>query len=203
MPFRSQPQRLVPFSECKSTAFLHNYQTFFALFSRPFCRKYAHFMHKALKNSRFTPRKNFSTFLAADCKCEKKIRLLQEKDLQIAPNMLNNMFIALRTSQSPLPPHKTHPARPHHAHPTPRARRCRKNASSTASTACRAAGCNNGKPWNTTQMPWELSSTASISGGAGDRKKEMLRKKVYVRREFFYVRRDIFYVASIGGCLYA
>ena len=48
MPFRSQPQRLVPFSECKSTAFLHNHQTFFALFSRPFCRKYAHFMHKAL-----------------------------------------------------------------------------------------------------------------------------------------------------------
>ena len=48
MPFRSQPQRLVPFSECKSTAFLHNYQTFFALFSRPFCGKYAYFMHKAL-----------------------------------------------------------------------------------------------------------------------------------------------------------
>ena len=108
MPFRSQPQRLVPFSECKSTAFLHNHQTFFALFSRPFCGKYAHFMHKALKNSRFTPRKNFSTFLAADCKCEKKIRLLQENNMKIAPNMLNNIFIALRTPQSPRPPHKTH-----------------------------------------------------------------------------------------------
>ena len=108
MPFRSQPQRLVPFSECKSTAFLHNHQTFFALFSRPFRRKYAHFMHKALKNSRFTPRKNFSTFLTADCKCEKKIRLLQEKDLKIDPNMLNNIFIALRTPQSPRLLHKTH-----------------------------------------------------------------------------------------------
>ena len=49
----------------------------------------------------------------------------------------------------------------------------------------------------------EVSSTASIFGGAGDRKKEMLRKKFYERREFFYVRRDIFYVASVGGCLYA
>ena len=115
LPFRSQPQRLVPFSECKSTAFLHNHQTFFALFSRPFRRKYAHFMHKALKNSRFTPRKNFSTFWTADCKCEKKIRLLQGKGLQIAPNMLNNIFIALRTLQSPRLLHKAHPARPHHA----------------------------------------------------------------------------------------
>ena len=43
------------------------------------------------------------------------MRLLQEKDLQIAPNMLNNIFIALRTPQSPRPPHKAHPARPHHA----------------------------------------------------------------------------------------
>ena len=108
MPFRSQPQRLVPFSECKSTAFLHNHQTFFALFSRPFRRKYAHFMHKALKNSRFTPRKNFSTFLTADCKCEKKMRLLQENNMKITPNMLNNIFIALRTPQPPRPPHKTH-----------------------------------------------------------------------------------------------
>ena len=108
MPFRSQPQRLVPFSECKSTAFLHNHQTFFALFSRPFCGKYAHFMHKALKNSRFTPRKNFSTFLAADCKCEKKMRLLQENSMKIGPNMLNNIFIALRTPQSPRLLHKTH-----------------------------------------------------------------------------------------------
>ena len=119
MPFRSQPQRLVPFSECKSTAFLHNHQTFFALFSRPFCGKYAHFMHKALKNSRFTPRKNFSTFLAADCKCEKKIRLLQEKGLQIAPNMLNNIFIALRTLPVPSPTPQSAPgpptSRPPHA----------------------------------------------------------------------------------------
>ena len=109
MPFRSQPQWLVPFSECKSTAFLHNHQTFFALFSQPFCEKYAHFMHKALKNSRFTPRKNFSTFLAADCKCEKKIRLLQENSMKIDPNMLNNIFIALRTPQSPLLLHNMHP----------------------------------------------------------------------------------------------
>ena len=215
MPFRSQPQRLVPFSECKSTAFLHNHQTFFALFSRPFWEKYAHFMHKALKNSRFTPRKNFSTFWTADCKCEKKIRLLQGKGLQIAPNMLNNIFIALRTPQSPRPPHKTHLARPHHALPPPRARRCRKNASSTAPTACRAAGSNNGKPWNRTQMPWEkastagelsstawkLSSTASIFGMAGDGLKEMLRKFFYVRREFFDERRDIFYVHKRVGRL--
>ena len=97
MPFRSQPQRLVPFSECKSTAFLHNHQTFFALFSRPFRRKYAHFIHKALKNSRFTPRKNFSTFLTADCKYEEKMWLLQENNMKIGPNMLNNIFIALRT----------------------------------------------------------------------------------------------------------
>ena len=34
--------------------------------------------------------------------------LLQEKGLQIAPNMLNNIFIALRTPQSPRLPHKTH-----------------------------------------------------------------------------------------------
>ena len=119
MPFRSQPQRLVPFSECKSTAFLHNYQTFFALFLRPFCGKYAHFMHKALKNSRFAPRKKFSTFLAADCKCEKKIRLLQEKGLEIGPNMLNNIFIALRTLPVPSPAPQSAPgpptSRPPHA----------------------------------------------------------------------------------------
>ncbi len=46
--------------------------------------------------------------MAADCKCEKKIRLLQENNMKIVPNMLNNIFIALRTPQSPLPPHKTH-----------------------------------------------------------------------------------------------
>ena len=115
MPFRSQPQRLVPFSECKSTAFLHNHQTFFALFSRPFCRKYAHFMHKALKNSRFTPRKNFSTFLAADCKCEKKMRLLQGNNMKITPNMLNNMFIAPGTPQSPRLLRNMHPVCQHFA----------------------------------------------------------------------------------------
>ena len=119
LPFRSQPQRLVPFSECKSTAFLHNYQTFFALFSRPFCEKYAQFMHKTLKNSRFTPRKNFSTFLAADCKCEKKIRLLQENNMKITPNMLNNIFIALRTPPVPSPAPQSAPgpptSRPPHA----------------------------------------------------------------------------------------
>ena len=119
MPFRSQPQRLVPFSECKSTAFLHNYQTFFALFSRPLCGKYAYFMHKALKNSRFTPRKNFSTFLAADCKYEEKMRLLQENNMKIDPNMLNNIFIALRTPPFPSPAPQSAPgpptSRPPHA----------------------------------------------------------------------------------------
>ena len=165
---------------------------------------------KPSKTADLRPEKIFQLFLAADCKCEKKIRLLQENSMKTGPNMLNNIFIALRTPQSPRLLHKTHPARPHHAHPTPRACRCRKNDSSTASTACRAAGCNNGKPWNKTQMPWkkactagELFPTASILGGDGDRKKEMLRKKFYVRREFFYVRRDVFYVASVGGCLYA
>ena len=135
MPFRSQPQRLVPFSEYKSTAFLHNHQTFFALFSRPFCGKDAHFMHKTLKNSRFTPRKNFSTFLTADCKCEKKIRLLQEKGLKIAPNMLNNIFIALRTPPVPSPtPQNTPrlpafrlPPRPVRAGSRGTKRRCRGN----------------------------------------------------------------------------
>ena len=135
MPFRSQPQRLVPFSECKSTAFLHNHQTFFALFSRPFCEKYAHFMHKALKNSQFAPRKNFSTFLAADCKCEKKIRLLQENNMKIGPNMLNNIFIALRTPPVPSPtPQNTPrlpafrpPPRPVRAGSRGTKRRCRGN----------------------------------------------------------------------------
>ena len=36
------------------------------------------------------------------------MRLLQEKGMEIALNMLNNIFIALRTPQSPRPPHKTH-----------------------------------------------------------------------------------------------
>ena len=43
------------------------------------------------------------------------MRLLQEKGMEIALNMLNNIFIALRTPQSPLPPHKTHLAHQHFA----------------------------------------------------------------------------------------
>ncbi|MCI7315485.1 MAG: hypothetical protein MR516_04410, partial [Bacteroidales bacterium] len=39
--------------------------------------------------------------------------------------------------------------------------------------------------------------TASISDGAGDRKKEMLRKKYHVVRKKYHVVRKIFYVASI------
>ena len=58
-------------------------------------------------------------------------------------------------------------------------------------------------PWEKASTAGELFPTASISGGAGDRKKEMLRKKFYERREFFYVRRDIFYVASLWGYPYA
>ena len=61
-------------------------------------------------------------------------------------------------------------------------------------------------PWEKASTAGEVSSTASIFDGTGDRKKEMLRKKFYerreffyVRREFFYVRRDIFYVASLWG----
>ena len=34
--------------------------------------------------------------------------LLQENNMKIAPNMLNNIFIALRTPQSPRLLHKTH-----------------------------------------------------------------------------------------------
>ncbi|MCI7314815.1 MAG: hypothetical protein MR516_00925, partial [Bacteroidales bacterium] len=45
---------------------------------------------------------------------------------------------------------------------------------------------------------WELSSTASIFDGAGDRKKEMLRKKYHVVRKKTHVVRKIFYVASIS-----
>ena len=58
-------------------------------------------------------------------------------------------------------------------------------------------------PWEKASTAGELSSTASISGGAGDGLNEMLRKKFYERREFFYVRRDIFYVASLWGYPYA
>ena len=39
--------------------------------------------------------------------------------------------------------------------------------------------------------------TASVSSGAGDRKKEMLRKKCHVVRKKNHVVRKIFYVASI------
>ncbi len=35
--------------------------------------------------------------------------------MKIVPNMLNNIFIALRTPQSPRPPHKTHPVCQHFA----------------------------------------------------------------------------------------
>ena len=59
--------------------------------------------------------KKFSTFLAADCKCEKKIRLLQENNMKIAPNMLNNIFIALRTLQPPRLLHKPYPVCQHFA----------------------------------------------------------------------------------------
>ena len=58
---------------------------------------------KPSKTADLRPEKIFQLFLAADCKCEKKIRLLQEKGLKIAPNMLNNIFIALRTLPVPSP----------------------------------------------------------------------------------------------------
>ena len=45
----------------------------------------------------------------------------------------------------------------------------------------------NPQPWELSSTPWELSSTASIFDGAGDRKKEMLRKKYHVVRKIFYV----------------
>ena len=55
----------------------------------------------------------------------------------------------------------------------------------------------NPQPWELSSTPWELSSTASIFDGAGDRKKEMLRKKYHVVRKKTHVVRKIFYVASI------
>ena len=74
---------------------------------------------KPSKTADLRPQKNFSTFLAADCKYEKKIRLLQEKGLEIAPNMLNNIFIALRTPRVPSPAPQSAPgpptSRPPHA----------------------------------------------------------------------------------------
>ena len=54
------------------------------------------------------------------------------------------------------------------------------------------------QPWTKVPLPWKLSSTASISGGAGDGIKEMLRKKFYVVRKKNHVVRKIFYVASIS-----
>ena len=45
--------------------------------------------------------------------------------------------------------------------------------------------------------------TASVFGGSGDRKKEMLRKKYHVVRKKNHVVRKLFYVASISGYTYA
>ena len=56
--------------------------------------------------------KKKSTFLAADCNCEKKMRLLQENNMKIAPNMLNNIFIALRTPPVPSPTPQNAPGSP-------------------------------------------------------------------------------------------
>ena len=58
----------------------------------------------------------------------------------------------------------------------------------------------NPQPWELSSTPWELSSTASIFDGAGDRKKEMLRKKYHVVRKKTHVVRKIFYVASPFFC---
>ncbi|MGN1244419.1 MAG: hypothetical protein ACI4TQ_04365, partial [Alloprevotella sp.] len=41
--------------------------------------------------------------------------------------------------------------------------------------------------------------TASVLGGSGDGKKEMLRKKHHVVRKKYHVVRKLFYVASIFG----
>ena len=70
---------------------------------------------KPSKTADLRPEKIFQLFLAADCKCEKKMRLLQENNMKIAPNMLNNIFIVLRTSQSPRLLRNMHPARQHFA----------------------------------------------------------------------------------------
>ena len=67
---------------------------------------------KPSKTADLRPEKNFSTFLAADCKCEKKIRLLQENNMKIAPNMLNNIFIVLRTPPVPSPTPQSAPSPP-------------------------------------------------------------------------------------------
>ena len=63
---------------------------------------------KPSKTADLGTEKIFQLFLAADCKCEKKIRLLQENSMKTAPNMLNNIFSALRAPQSPRLLHKTH-----------------------------------------------------------------------------------------------
>ena len=62
---------------------------------------------KPSKTADLRPEKFFQLFLTADCKYEKKMRLLQENNMKIAPNMLNNIFIALRTPivSSPTPQH--------------------------------------------------------------------------------------------------
>ena len=45
----------------------------------------------------------------------------------------------------------------------------------------------------------KIGFTASVFGGAGDGKKEMLRKKTHVVRKKSHVVRKLFYVASIFG----
>ena len=53
--------------------------------------------------------------MTADCKYEEKMWLLQENNMKIAPNMLNNIFIALRTPQSPRLLRNMHPVCQHFA----------------------------------------------------------------------------------------
>ena len=54
----------------------------------------------------------------------------------------------------------------------------------------------NTPPWKKVPPPCELSSTAACFYGPLPRRKWVLRKNFYERRDFFYVLRDIFYVAS-------
>ena len=63
---------------------------------------------------------------------------------------------------------------------------------------CGIGGLARGMSWKKNPQPWELSSTASIFDGAGDRKEEMLRKKYHVVRKKTHVVRKNFYVASIS-----
>ena len=51
-------------------------------------------------------------------------------------------------------------------------------------------------------MPWEVSSTASIFGGAAEGKNGVLRKKCHVVRKKNHVVRKKFYVASIFDYFY-